>query len=110
MKAYTLRVGSKIVGKVKGKEYIKIVSASKHFLRHPRAIAFDLECLSSAEGMGAIWVRVDDRESRMTYKANIDLIRKAGFKLDRGYGKQIALPLNMWIRTPFGEPEQLSMF
>lgn len=113
MQNYTpIRVGNKLVGHVSGDTFAKRVSASRHFLRTPKAIALDLDSLAQAEQAGARRVAVEDTESGIIYRASIDYIRQAGFEIDRGFGRQIALPLNGWIKTGSGGilSEQLAMW
>jgi hypothetical protein len=74
----------------------KTVSGSKHFLRKPEAIAFDIESVKAAEAAGASLVVVQDRDTGKTYTASIDQIWKSGLYLDRGFGQQVALPLTYW--------------
>jgi hypothetical protein len=82
----------------------KRVSASKHFLRHPPAIAFDASVLDWAEGQGARLCRIEDRETGAVYLASLLMIRQRGFLLERGFGRQIALPLGSWSIESPGQP------
>lgn len=104
-----IRVGSRVVGKVQHGIFLKKVKASRHFLRHPEAIAFDVGSLRQAQQAGARTVKVIDAESGKVYKAFLSTIWAKGFELDRGYGKQIALPLSEWSlgNEPFGEQVKL---
>ena len=94
-----IRVGRRVVGEVRGDVFHKSVYASKHFLREPRAIANDITVLQDAEQAGAVWVHIRDKESGQIYKATIAHIRESGFPINRGWGKQIALPMNGWIKS-----------
>lgn len=86
----------RVVGIVDGEVFYKTVSASKHFLHTPRAIALDTQSLVDARDAGAFFVEIHDRESGEVYNATIEAIWKRGFTLDRGYGRQIALPIELW--------------
>ncbi len=103
-----VRVGRKIVGHVSRGVFYKAVSASIHFLRSPRAICLDVESLNDAEQAGAKLVEIIDRESGKSYRAPIARIREKGFKLNRGYGQQLALCVDEWSCDK--EPAQLSLF
>ncbi len=91
----------KIVGEVKNGVFVKRVRASKHMLRSPRGWALDVKSLRDAEEAGARNVELEDVDNGLTYSASVDLIRAKGIQLNRGYGPQIALPLNSWTtETP----------
>lgn len=105
-------VGGKPCGKVGGDTWYKTIAGSRHILRQPPAIAFDLETVNQAERAGAVRVRVTDRETGTLYTASLAHIREAGFSFDRGFGWQIALPLQGWTITRRGEipARQLDMW
>ena len=48
-----IKVGNKIVGEVLGDTFVKRLHSKTHFLRKPRAIAFDVDTLSQAQELGA---------------------------------------------------------
>jgi hypothetical protein len=81
---------------VVGTEFRKELNGSRHFLRVPRGIAFDLASLEAAKLAGASRVRVLDRETRVEYRASFEDLLAHGFPLDRGHGRQIALRLEHW--------------
>jgi hypothetical protein len=92
-----IRAGGHVVGKVKGDTFFKAVDGSRHFLRVPPAICFDEQSLKEAERAGAVHVAVTDRETGIAYRASIRLVWDSGFKVNRGFGNQIALPLDKWL-------------
>ena len=94
-KAVFIRSG-KVVGNVTGEIFHKRMDSRKHFLRKPPAIAFDEKSLEKAMSYGAKRVLVLDTHKKDTYTATISQIYKNGMKVDRGFGKQIALPLSYW--------------
>ena len=103
MKAQTLtrvpiRANSKIIGYVERETFYKNLIASKHFLRVPRAIGFDVSSLTDAENAGARFVQITDTESGRVFRQSIATIRAKGFRVARGYGEQIALALGFWNR------------
>jgi hypothetical protein len=87
---------------------VKTIRGSKHMLRTPRAIALDLGSIRNAQAAGATWAEVTDLESGATYRASLDVILRDGREFDRGYGRQIYLPLDQWNRPDLGE--QLTLF
>jgi hypothetical protein len=101
--------GIKVVGQVKDGVFIKKVSASRHFLRRPPAIAFDVDSLNQAAANGAIQVQVADNETGFVYSTTMQHVQERGFEFDRGFGRQIALVLSEWTKTqpgqlPFSQP------
>lgn len=94
----------KAVGVVRGATFVKRVRASIHQLRKPPAWALDAQSLADAERAGAVRVQICDSENDTTYTASIADIRRRGFTVNRGYGLQIALPLELWAVTRPGEP------
>jgi hypothetical protein len=102
-----IRAGGHVVGKVKQDKFIKTVDGSRHFLRVPPAICFDMKSLLDAERAGAVTVEVIDRETGRVYRATIQLVWDIGFKVSRGFGDQIALPFNLWQVA--GDPLQLAL-
>ena len=102
--------GARIVGSVAGDTFHKRVKGSIHQLRRPRGWALDAQSLTDAEAAGATKVAIHDLETGATYEASIDHIRRDGFVISRGFGRQIALPLERWSVTRLGDPVQLSLF
>jgi len=91
-------------GKVRGDCWTKRVRRSAHMLRVPPSWALDVADLAAAEAMGARWVCLLEQEQRVVYKATIGRVRSKGVLLDRGYGRQLALPLGHWLLEGEGEP------
>ncbi len=87
--------------------FTKTVKASRHFLRRPPAIALDKKALDWAEREGVSVVCVTDTETQTTYRATLALLREKGFSLDRGFGKQVALPLSRWSKEDPAQPSLL---
>lgn len=85
----------------------KEAKASKHFLREPPAICFDYVLYNKyrAKIKG---VMVFEKESKKVYYVSNDVISHFGFIIERGYGKQKVVPLNLWkiqgeeMKTLFG--------
>lgn len=93
----------RVVGTVVGDVFRKRIYASRHLLRRPRAIAFDVQSLVDAQCAGARLVEVTDVESGATYSASLAEVLRCGFTFDRGHGRQIALPLDLWRRRAPGD-------
>lgn len=88
----------KAVGTVRGDTFYKSIQGSKHLLRQPPAIAFDVCSLEQAKAAGVIFVKVTDTETKTTYTAELSHILEHGTRFNRGWGEQIYLPLNGWIK------------
>lgn len=91
-----IKVGSKIVGTVKDNVFKKKLIADKHFLKKPPSIAFDIATLLEAKHLGATKVEITETKTGNKYTSSIQQIFDKGFKLNRGYGNQIALILKEW--------------
>jgi hypothetical protein len=101
--------GGRLIGKVQGDTFYKSIRKN-HYLRRPPAIAFDIESLDQAEQAGADKVQVTDREDGTTYISTIEHIRTRGNVFNRGYGDQIYLVLDGWIKQKPGGRLQMSLF
>lgn len=84
------------IGHVDGDTFHKEIQGSRHMLRTPRAIAFDLSTLRDAAHAGATSARVVDTETGTVYTATMKRIREYGGELNRGFGRQWFLTLNHW--------------
>ncbi len=101
-------VGRHIVGYVRGGVFHKTLR-SNHFLQKPRAIAFDMSTLREAEQAGAQRVEIVDADSQRIYRASISTIHARGFRVERGFGEQWALPLSEWNNAA-ERAQQLELF
>lgn len=98
--------GGRSAGRVIAGTLRKSISASRHLLKKPPAIAFDVSVLEDAARLGAVRVEVRDTESGTVYRAELADFWQYALRLNRGFGKQLALPLNRWrVRgtTPDGQ-------
>lgn len=93
-----IRVNERVVGEVRGETFYKNLVASKHFLRVPCAVAFDVSTLDDAERAGAQFVEIRDVETARVYRQSIAAIRAKGFRVNRNFGEQIALAMEFWTR------------
>ena len=80
---------------------------AKHVLHSPPAIAIDACVLLRLHQFGCERVEVELVESGRTLTAPFSALEDYGFRLDRGHGEQIALPLGRWRVQ---EPEQPTLF
>ena len=86
----------RVVGQVEGHVFRKVVHSGRHFLRQPRAIAFDRSTLHDAEAAGARLVHVYDRNCQDTYTATLETVWQHCFPVRRGFGDQVGVPLDRW--------------
>jgi hypothetical protein len=100
----------RVVGKVEGDTFYKFIKGSKHLLRVPPAIAFDVFSLDEAQDAGAIRLQVVDYETGTVYKSTIQHIREQGEEFNRGYGNQIFLVLEGWMKSKRGGGLQLGLW
>ena len=91
-----IKINNRVIGKVENGVFIKNVIGSRHFLKKPPAIAFDISTLTKASQHGAITVKVKDTTTDIVYTSSMNKITEKGFEFDRGYGKQIALIMKEW--------------
>ena len=103
----TVRVNGRTIGAVRGMLFTKHLRASKHFLRTPPAIAFDVQSLHDAESAGAQIACLIDDETGRGYVAAMAKIRARGFRVNRGHGEQIALMLDEWRTDEFVPMDEL---
>jgi len=90
-----LYVGSRVAGHVTGEVLRKAVNGSKHFLRKPPAIAFNVDVLSAAEHLGAKRIVVTDLDTKHEYACTVETFRAHAIKIERWDG-QLALTMAYW--------------
>ncbi|MGC8782944.1 MAG: hypothetical protein ACP5RN_00960 [Armatimonadota bacterium] len=81
-----------------GWRLVRHAKGSVHLLRKPPAWAFERSLLERAHEQGVTLVEVYDVETGITYTAPLSTLWQKGVRIRRGYGEQIALPLNLWHR------------
>lgn len=96
-----------VTGVIDGGRLLKSgIDPAKHQLRYPPAYAIDkehLEKLTEQSGWGVELVTITGD----VWSAPIGLFLLNGINLDRGEGKQVALPLQYWTKQ---DGRQMSMF
>lgn len=103
----TVFVSGRPVGRVVGEAFVKTVAASRHMLRRPEAWCLDTQSLEDARRLGATMVELHDQDTGRTFEASLEVIRRDGIPLDRGFGPQLALPLHRWAMR---DSRQLALF
>jgi hypothetical protein len=91
----------KVVGTVHEDEHgirylYKTVSGKIHFLRRPPAIAFDETVINQAIKNEVERIVVLDYDTGTSYTCTMKQFEMGALKLDRGFGKQMALPMGKW--------------
>jgi len=78
----------------------RLVQGDRHMVRVPEsAWAFDAEVLERVSAAGATEVEVIDQDGRRWW-TSLSYLLERGEPLDRGHGRQIALPLRLWSFLP----------
>ena len=86
-----------VIGEVRAGVFRKDkLLGSKHMMRKPRGWALDVASLAQAESHGADLVQLTDQETGVVYRAPITRFNENGVQINRGYGRQICLPLEFW--------------
>lgn len=83
-------------GYVRGKTFYKEVTANQ-ILYKPPAIAVQSTVLRKLENIGVDGVFVRNLDTKEVFYAPLSQFFEKGIKLNRGYGRQIALPLRYWV-------------
>ena len=93
-----------------GTTLFKRCSKGKHFMRTPPAIAIDEGIFNEAVEEGIKYIQIFDREEKIYYSATAEKFKKKAIFIDRGHGRQLALPLNYWITSKSKEiPQELTV-
>ena len=74
----------------------KRVSGARHMLRKPPAWCFDVVVLEQAAAVGCWRLEVTDTDTDKIYTCTLAEFRAGAFELNRGFGAQLALPLERW--------------
>ncbi len=95
-------VDGRVVGHVAGDLFTKAVRGSVHMLRKPRGWASDVAALREAmDGRGLHGI--DRHGNGAVYRAAIADMLDRGLRFDRGFGAQVALPLDTWLASTWGK-------
>jgi hypothetical protein len=104
------RQDGKVVGHVKGNEFIKKVHKSRHQLHKPRAWSCDIDVLQKVHATGAREIVLLEQEERVEWRAPLNLFWRKGFPINRGHGLQRGLSTRHWKQIGPHVPEQLELF
>ena len=88
----------KIIGYVQNGTLVKTVRSSRHFLRKPPAIAFNVSTIERAIDADAENILIFDTENNLYFTSTMKKLEHDGFEFNRGHGEQIALALDKWER------------
>lgn len=83
-------------GQIRGDTYHTNRRRSVHQLRQPPAWAIDATILGELRAAGVKRIEVREVEGGQTYTTTLETFFKHGIALDRGHGRQVALPLAYW--------------
>lgn len=95
----------KVVGSVEDGILRKRVNSKIHFLKIPPAIALDAAMLQEAVELGASEIEIYDRDSDVVFSSSVDFFRENSFPVNRGFGEQLAMPIERWRAISSQQPE-----
>lgn len=92
-----VRHGGRVVGRMEGPIFIRVVDPARHMLRSPAAWSHDNALLERLERAGCTAVRIDAKDGSGVWFATVQVIRSKGFAVNRpGWPPQTALVLSEW--------------
>jgi len=94
----------KIRGVIENRILRKTICGSLHLLRKPPAIALDARMYDRYRPYFDE-IEITDTETGTVYRAGAPYFDKRRFVIERGYGKQYALPLSCWSVERPNEPQ-----
>lgn len=81
--------------------FTKKVHGSRHMLHEPPAWAMDASVHTTLDMMDCDYIQVEDIETGKAYVVDFQTFSEKSIEIDRGCGRQLALPLSYWhIRQP----------
>jgi hypothetical protein len=98
---HPIYVNGRVIGHVVNDTFLKLIRGSKHLLRTPWAIAFDVSSLNDAQTAGASQIVVIDTETAIVYRTPLAKVMEKGRRFNRGFGDQIFLVLDQWEQQKF---------
>ena len=99
-----------------GTTVVKRVKEKTHMLRTPPSWAFDKKIIDEAYANGATDIRIETTDTDKVYKTTMKIFIDKAIKIDRGFGRQVALLIENWTTkspeetTESPEEKQLSVF
>tara|TARA_R100001244_G_C5140014_1_gene127664 strand:+ start:129 stop:461 length:333 start_codon:yes stop_codon:yes gene_type:complete len=98
-----------VVANLVGTTVVKIAKEKIHMLQKPPSWSFDRNIIDDAYANGATDIRIETTDTNKVYKSSIKNFIDKAIALDRGFGRQVALPIEDWTTiTPEGK--QMSLF
>lgn len=85
------------VAQIQDKKLSKTIIGSRHLLRNPPAIAFDVHIVNEAVQSGVEEVTVWDEEAEIRYQTSMDNFCKYKLYVNCGHGPQYAPPIHRWL-------------
>ena len=101
-----IKAQGKIIGFLKGSQFVKTVLGSKHKLRFPPAWAIDAAAYEKDVRNKAREILITDKETGLKYRTSVEEFEAFKRELDRGFGRQYFLPIKYWA-VEKTEEEQL---
>jgi hypothetical protein len=98
---YAANRTNKPVGKIveiDGVIYLIKSCKDRHFLRQPPAIAYDCSIIDLADSYNVQYLLVNS-EGKAKYKISLAAFKEKSFKINRGFGPQLACTLENWAST-----------
>lgn len=77
----------------------RIVIGSRHLMRNPVGWSLGEETIREAISDGVRTIQVLDRETGAEFWAALSDFVRLGVQFERGYGRQICLPIRYWARS-----------
>lgn len=102
------RSDGRVIGEVIEGTFQKHILGSKHLLREPRAVGFDLSALRDAESAGADRILVIDDETNAQYLTSFRHFWRKSFVVNRGFGEQRAMRLSEFNKPDNGDDDELT--
>lgn len=80
---------------------VKKTIKTKHMLTsfEGGALALDEAMILNAHSLGATHVEVYNKETKTLYQISMDAFIEKGIPWNKGFGKQLALPLSYWTQV-----------
>ena len=90
----------RVIGYIRGKCFFRYAWSSRHMLKVPRGWAQDESIIKILELAGVQIIEIVDSDSGLVFIAPLSEFREHGVIIDRGFGRQLALPLQYWQTRP----------
>jgi len=94
------------IGYTEGEEFHKRVRGRLHQLQFPPAWANDESLTLRLQEQGIKRIIINDLDASRKYSVSMEVFLEKGFRIERGHGTQIALPLRYWEIEDEGKPKR----